>query len=338
MEEQLKKKLQSNLLIKKEYNSEELISNYPPKLFSSKKKLLSKYSLSKDIPHKSLVTFSKYQSISLPKTLKAKTKLIMKEDSFDYETLNIDNSLEWHINFADFNLFGFYGGSLFAQDEIQVAEHPILGSIKEELQANMNGDIKKGPYTGLKNGISTPCLIKGVERRISVELSPNESKNRPKGLYGNVFRVSSDDSIKSAITVFDPPKLSNIIGIEAPKYGHGEYTLSQIFGILSTAYSGFISARYETILENEDTKTIIHTGNWGTGAYGGNKELMALLQILAAQLAHIDVLVYHTFNNEYSEAYQNAFKFLLKLEETDVNTIVQIIEKKHYRWGISDGN
>jgi hypothetical protein len=31
----------------------------------------------------------------------------------------------WHLNFADPHVFFGYGGALFAQDEIQVAEHPI---------------------------------------------------------------------------------------------------------------------------------------------------------------------------------------------------------------------
>jgi len=338
MTEDLKKKTEKNLLIKKEYKSDELISKHPPKLFSQKKKLLTKFSLNPEIPHQSKVTFSKYKSFTLPKTLKPKTKLIMKEDSFDYKSLEVENSVEWHINFADFNLFGFYGGSLFAQDEIQVAEHPILASIKEELTSTMNGDIIKGPYTATKTGIATPCLVKGAERRISVELEPNESKNRPIGLYGNNFRMATDDAIKSAITVYDPPTISNIIGIEAPKPSSGEYTRSQISNILVTAYSGFLSAKYETILENEDSKTIIHTGNWGTGAYGGHKELMAILQILAAQLASIDILVYHTFQNQYSDAYEKGEKFLSTLEETDVNKIIQILEDRHYRWGQSDGN
>jgi hypothetical protein len=71
---------------------------------------------------------------------------------------------------------------------------------------------------------------------------------------------------------------------------------------------------------------IIHTGNWGTGlrhspvplslslvnthslcragAYGGNKVLMALLQVLAARLAGVDKLVYHTFERQFSDAYR----------------------------------
>ncbi len=42
---------------------------------------------------------------------------------------------EWWVNFADPHLFVAYGSSLFAQDEIQVAEHPSLGHLREALYA-----------------------------------------------------------------------------------------------------------------------------------------------------------------------------------------------------------
>lgn len=41
--------------------------------------------------------------------------------------------MEWWVNFADPILFVAYAGRLFAQDEIQVAEHPALGHLKEKL-------------------------------------------------------------------------------------------------------------------------------------------------------------------------------------------------------------
>jgi len=36
----------------------------------------------------------------------------------------------WYVNFADPRLFTAYGSGLFAQDEIQAAEHPILGHLR----------------------------------------------------------------------------------------------------------------------------------------------------------------------------------------------------------------
>ena len=39
----------------------------------------------------------------------------------------------------------------------------------------------------------------------------------------------------------------------------------------------------------------------GTGAFGGDKTLMALLQMAAARLANIDKLVYHTFSRTFTD-------------------------------------
>ena len=47
----------------------------------------------------------------------------------------LPNAVEWHVNFADPLLFGAYGTAFFAQDEIQVAEHPALAALHEVLAA-----------------------------------------------------------------------------------------------------------------------------------------------------------------------------------------------------------
>lgn len=45
-----------------------------------------------------------------------------------------DARIKWfHVNFADAVLFGFYGGSLLAQDELQVLELPLLACVREHL-------------------------------------------------------------------------------------------------------------------------------------------------------------------------------------------------------------
>lgn len=41
--------------------------------------------------------------------------------------------LRRYVNFADPNMFVAYAGPLFAQDEIQVMEHPTLASVREYL-------------------------------------------------------------------------------------------------------------------------------------------------------------------------------------------------------------
>ena len=44
--------------------------------------------------------------------------------------------------------------------------------------------------------------------------------------------------------------------------------------VFATAYTGFRAARAES---GAGFEVVVHTGHWGTGAYGGDRVLMALL-------------------------------------------------------------
>jgi len=137
----------------------------------------------------------------------------------------------------------------------------------------------------------------------------------------------------------DPPSLSNIIAIEAPKYGRGEYSIGNINEILGTAYSGFCAAYAETKALNPNYQIVIHTGHWGCGAYGGNKVIMTALQIIAAHLAKIDKLIYHCKDSpeSFTEAI-NVLAEILKEENLNLSTIINLIHSKEYKWGLTSGN
>ncbi|RKO83741.1 hypothetical protein BDK51DRAFT_30537, partial [Blyttiomyces helicus] len=76
-----------------------------------------------------------------------KTHLLVRPDAYSYDsrdsanlkTLLGDaakhhNVREWYVNFADKRIFRNYGSDeCFASDEVQVAEHPILASVREAL-------------------------------------------------------------------------------------------------------------------------------------------------------------------------------------------------------------
>lgn len=77
----------------------------------------------------------------LPRT----TKVTVLRNAYTYDASSAD-SVDWsvllfpprsypcrHVNFADPNMFVAYSGPLFAQDEIQVMEHPTLASVREYL-------------------------------------------------------------------------------------------------------------------------------------------------------------------------------------------------------------
>jgi len=90
-------------------------------------------------------------------------------------------------------------------------------------------------------------------------------------------------------------------------------------------------------------RVIIHTGFWGCGAYGGSRVLMALLQVVAARLARVDRLVFHTLDRSGSDSLRRALT-ILRDEMTpakrgdQMGTFLTTIEAKGFCWGVSDGN
>ena len=81
-------------------------------------------------------------------------------------------------------------------------------------------------------------------------------------------------------------------------------------------------------------------GYWGCGAYGGNRELMPLLQLIAANLSDIDLLHFHTgFDNEgYLSALKTFNNFLPQDASISTNEFISYILESNYQWGVSDGN
>lgn len=88
---------------------------------------------------------------------------------------------------------------------------------------------------------------------------------------------------------------------------------------------------------------IIHTGAWGTGAYGGNRVVMVLLQVLAAACAGAGAIVYHAFDKPGKEAFDLAMVLLAQLlpdseQQVTLSSFFSSLEKQKLCWGLSDGN
>lgn len=287
--------------------------------------------------HKGVVTVSRWNSVCLPGTTQRRvgaTVFEVREGYFDYEP-EPAGQVHWYLNFAHYDLFCAYGSSLFAQDEMQVAEHPALASVRHALV-----DSGDDPLT-VEDGVATPILIHGVERRCMIATDPNSDEGRPFGLYGNNFSSASEQAIRRATRVLDPPTISNIIAVEAPACGQGRYSRAEITFILTTDFTAFQAA----VLESRrnvfpDVRTVIHTGYWGCGAYGGNRELMPLLQMIAASWSEVDALLFHTGGD--AEGYARGLSRFLELlpEDTpvDTNELIARIERIGFMWGESDGN
>lgn len=331
----------NNLICRYAFEIQDLMDSYPPKLYNANKKIVHKIACPIGYSYSGQLVFSRWQAKPLPQTFspsKNQTKFILREGYFGYERSQDNTQLEWYLNFAHNDLFCAYGGPLFAQDEMQVAEHPALASLREAL-------LDKGinPLT-VENHSPTPILIRGVERRCSIATDPNPEQGRPYGLYGNDFALATPETIQQATQPLNPPTITNIIAMEAPSCGFGSYKLEEIKYILTTALTGFSAARIESELElPQQAKVIVHTGFWGCGAYGGNRILMALLQLLAAHLSQVNGLVFHTGNSAGTQALAAALKILKQLLRSNnleirTSALIKEIHEMAFQWGVSDGN
>lgn len=324
------------------FDTAELVSEFPPRFSHPNKQTVHRIACPPGFAHSGRIIFSRWGKIPLASVYESGgegTAFSAREDYFGYEISPGDGSVvEWYLNFAHNQLFGFYGGALFAQDEMQVAEHPALGSLREAL---LKSDI--APLT-VERGEPTPILIMGVERRCRVAIDRNAALGRPHGLYGNHFAQASAAAVERATQVISPPTITNLIAIEAPACGSGRYSSQEIEYVLSTAFGAYSAARLESHHDGQHfPEVVIHTGFWGCGAYGGNQILMALLQLIAARLARIDRLVFHTGNGTGAQAYRQAVELLGRLTPSDatfvtVPDLIANIESLGMRWGISDGN
>lgn len=258
------------------------------------------------------------------------------EGYFDYPPPPGDG-LIWHLNFADPRLFVAYGSPLFAQDEMQVAEHPLLGCVREALLAEGVPPMTRGPSG------PTPWLVRGVERRVAIETAPSFWKGRPRGLYGNEFAQATVATVQRATRQLRPAPLSNIVAIAAP-IGHGRYQRGDLRYALTAALTGLSAARTETRRAlGESATTTIHTGFWGCGAFGGNRELMLAVQLLAARAAGVDAVGWYLGDRAGAatlprgrgvvDAAVSALGTRVALDD-----LVAHLERLGYEWGVSDGN
>jgi hypothetical protein len=330
-------------IVREAFDAAALVAAHPPRFTHPHKQLVHGLAAPATSPPRGALVYSRWRAMPLPEALPARApSLVMREDVFGYEP-RAEGASEWYVNFADPQLFVAYAGRLLAQDELQVLEHPALASLCEALRASPDPRLR--PVT-VEDGTSTPVLVRGVERRCAFATDPDLLDGRPLGLYGNQFARAKEAAIRAALTVLVPPTTSNILAMSAPPGGVGAYTAAEIRDILVTAFTGFRAARLDTLLAlgagSRPTSIVVHTGHWGTGAFGGHKVLMAMLQILAARLAGLDELVYHTVAPDLSPPFVEARRRVDELAperaEASVEDLLARVFAMGFRWGVSDGN
>jgi len=243
--------------------------------------------------------------------------------------------LEWHTNFAAADLFYIYDGRAFAQDEIQVFEHPALGGVREAL-------LSLGHSTWVTDdGMPTPFLVRGVERRLTIDTTARDDDPRwSSGLYGRKFSSAPFEVAREAVTRIEPPTVSNILAIEAPCLGAGAYTAEEIDFALHAAFTGFRVATLEA--RSLGLEATVHTGFWGCGAYGGHPVLMTAVQLIAARLAGLPRVEFYLWDEWGADRFamgERVARAVLEVEkDRGSEGIVERLVEMRFEWGFGDGN
>src|SRR5512146_2553873 len=116
---------------RRDYDAATLVRMHPPLLRSPHKELV--YELCGGAACAGPLAVTRWEAAALPEMVElAPTEIVPLAGHFDYAG---DSAGVWHLNFADPHVFAFYGSALLAQDELQCAEHPVLGSLREALVA-----------------------------------------------------------------------------------------------------------------------------------------------------------------------------------------------------------
>jgi hypothetical protein len=312
------------LIARREFRAAELMHAYPPRVRHANKKLVFEIACPLGTSAQGTLGFSRWRAGGLAAAVPDHpTAIELRAEAFGYEP-EPTGDVAFHVNFADPRLFFAYAGPLLAQDELQVAEHPALASLLEALLAL--GE----PALTVEDGTPTPVVVTGVERRCAIDT---------RLVYGNAFARAPEELVRRATRRLDPPTTSNILAIAALGGGIGAYTAGQIEYTLRTAAAGFEAARREASRLAPGASVTVHSGFWGCGAFGGNRVLMALLQLTAARLARIDRLVFHAMDSAGGAAYGQARSLLDRLAPAGaaVPGVIATIAALGLEWGVSDG-
>lgn len=312
-----------------------LMAEHPPMWRHTNKLVVFTVGCPEGCVHTGTIGYTRWPAFELPASSNptaAAQNAVHRPTIYEYEPV-VPGAVEWHVNFADPLLFYAYGSGLFAQDEMQSAEHPALGAIVEALHVG-----SQRPATEDESG-PTPVLVTGVERRVHVATDRNEAEGRPRGLYGNEFSAATPDVIRRAARRIDPPTRSNIVALAAPAYGIGRYARGQMERILVTAFTGFSAAVHESESLSPGAPVVIHTGYWGCGVFGGNRVVMSLLQVLAAGMAGVDTLVFHTVTEEGAGPFEEALRVIEEefgQGEIALGELLERLVALDFRWGMSE--
>ena len=317
-----------------EFEAARLVTEHPPRWRDRNKQAVFGATGGPEPPFAGVVVYARWPVIAWPRAVPAPARIEIRPGYYDYAPSAGDGVVDWHVNFADPHLFVAYGGPLLAQDEMQVLEHPVLGSLREALVASGRRAATRGAA-----GEPTPVTVTGVQRRCALDTFPDAAAGHPRDLYGNAFSCAPVAEVLAATRPLDPPPSSNILALAAPAGGRGPYDRAELEDVLATAHTGFAATRRESgRLGGPGARPIVHTGFWGCGAFGGNRAVMTVLQALAADLARVDLVFHAGAGRGPADAEEALREYVgLRGDGTGVDAIVDGLLRGGHRWGVSNG-
>ena len=317
------------------FDNATLFRDFPNRPFNANKKLVLSIAIPDGYEHTGFVTVSAWcpDATLDPIVITCDTVVEANIGIYAYaDTLASRNGSEWCVNFADKWLFNYGEGNLLAQDELQIAEHPVSSCLRH---AMADSDIEPLTRNPQNRDAPRPLLIHGILRHVHLDTTT--------GLYGNAFAYAPADDVIAACTSIKPPTVSNISAMDAPSGGTGSYKDSTLLDIWNTALTACYGALSEAKASNgAASECIIHTGWWGTGAYGGNRTLMAIMQVIAARAAGVTRLVFHTVDSAGAVDFDAACSHpgldeFLTGNSLDPKEFLRYCAAQNFRWGVSNG-
>lgn len=260
---------------------------------------------------------------------------------------------EYYVDFASANLGGdVLGDHGFVQEEIMFAESSFLyvfASIKKHNHHDITFDVINEPllvYTThlIKNiytDINEAKKIFGKDEKYNDIIKKDNCKNFGVSAYGSCAieigeYLKNKEKNKEKI-INEMKKVENnipyyFIAIAAnnrKKNNNVEkkYTYEEFSKLLQTAYRGYLlTLKYHESCRSHE-KCVIHTGNWGVGAFGHNLGMIYIIQYLALSLAYSK---YHDVKLDIKYHYGQNDKKLLNYARSltdDCENIKDIFEK-----------
>lgn len=193
------------------------------------------------------------------------------------------------VDFADASSFGggFRGrGNL--EEERLFFQFPQLAQLAFALQSNPPLPVKPGgigvfPTTER----AQPFIVFNVFRRFDLSKIP----------YSDDLKLISKSQVLNDITTLTHYEKVNIIGIASvnwcqtkPPITNKQYRLSNLKYILKESLLGNLGAVMSIVEFSKSHKTAnIHSGKWGTGAFGNSLHMITAIQILSGILSQVNV-------------------------------------------------